>query len=615
MIQEQNDLRSDALVGYKGQLARVVQVGTKIRIRTDAGKQIDVRQKDITLIHPGPDTGPQTVDSEHLETLFLEACELFEGQHTDLREIAELMGDEFTAATARYLVGKLDQGMYLEGTPDNLRVRSASEIEEERIRLEEQEKKRQEHESFLKRVASGKLLEEDRSRFFDVENLALGNSPKSRLLGELGIGQEMEKAHKLLLDLGIWSESFSPFLSRMGFSVPESYRPLEPEQEVPREDLRHLRSLAIDDEGNTDPDDAISIEDDTLWIHIADVSCSIPHGCEADRQACELATNLYLPDRSVRMLDRSAVEQYGLGLESESKALSFAVKISEDGSIGNVRIVHSVIKVTRMTYAQADTQIDEDRILARIWEKTEAYRRKRLADGAIELSFPEVRIRVDEAGTVMIAPLTAERSRQMVSNAMILAGQAAASYAVEHQIPMIYSTQMPPDGNELPELNGLLDMYAMRRKMKGAMVSTEPDIHAGLGIPYYTKVTSPLRRYPDLLVHQQLSAALSGQSLLTEEELLLDAGPANERSREASRLERMTNQYYTCLYLKQNPGFTASAIVVDSFKYELLILIPSIGFEATLKKDPGLQIGDELSVSVEHVDLATSRAQFSYKRS
>lgn len=587
-------------------------MGTKIRIRTDAGKQIDVRPKDITLIHPGPDTGPG--DSDQFEPLFLEACELLEGQQTDIQEISELMGDEFTAATARYLIGKLEQGMYLEGTPNALRVRSSTEIEEERKRQEEQERKRQEYEAFLERVTKGKLLEEDRSRFFDVENLALGNSPKSRLLGELGIGQEAEKAHRLLLDLGIWPESFSPFLSRMGFSVPESYRPLEPEQEVPREDLRHLRSLAIDDEGNTDPDDAVSIEGETLWIHIADVSCSIPHGCAADRQACELATNLYLPDRGVRMLDRSAVEQYGLGLESESKALSFAVEITEDGSVGNVRIVHSLISVTRMTYAQADAAIDEDPYLARIWEKTEAYRSRRLADGAIELSFPEVRIRLEESGAVTIDPLSSQRSRQLVSNAMILAGQAAARFASDHSIPMIYSTQMPPDGSDLPELNTLLDMYAMRRKMKGAMVSTEPDIHAGLGIPCYTKVTSPLRRYPDLLVHQQLSSYLLGEPLRSTEELLLDAGPATERSREASRLERMTNQYYTCLYLKQNPGFTASAIVVDSFKYELLILIPSIGFEATIKKDPSLQVGDELSVSVEHVDLANSRVQFASKR-
>ena len=131
--------------------------------------------------------------------------------------------------------------------------------------------------------------------------------------------------------------------------------PRLPDEE--RVDLTHLPAFAIDDEGNQEPDDALSLEGNRLWVHIADVAALVPQESPADLEARARGASLYLPEGTVDMLPAQAIQTLGLGLAEVSPALSFGLDLSAEGETEGIEIVPSWVRVTRLTYAQADGRL------------------------------------------------------------------------------------------------------------------------------------------------------------------------------------------------------------------------------------------------------------------
>ncbi len=322
-------------------------------------------------------------------------------------------------------------------------------------------------------------------------------------------------------------------------------------------------------------------------MHVADVAALVAPDSSADLEARARGASLYLPEGTAPMLPPQATAQLALGLEEISPALSVGFSLDGDGAVAGVEIRPSRVRVTRLSYAAADAQLD-DGPLAPFWALLQRRAARRAVAGAIDIELPEVKIRVSD-GDIIIRPLPNLRSRQMVLEAMLAAGEAVARYALEQAIPIPFTTQDAP----LPLVDapgGMAGQFALRRSFQRSQAAATPGPHAGLGLPHYVQATSPLRRYLDLVVHQQLRAHLGGRPLLDEQALIGRIGAAEAMRGDVRTVERLANEHWTLLYLQRHPEWQGEAVVVEQFGKRSKLLIPELAFEtqAYLRGNPPL---------------------------
>ena len=598
-------LQKNSLVLYKSNPARVISIGQKIEIELPGQKTLSVRDKDIIPLHPGPVLKLSDLNDK-IEGEIEDACEMLSGETTSLDQLAELIYGEFTPTSAWAVCRLLQDGLYLTGSPDKIEVRSKEDYEKVvQNRTSKAAEKDAWHE-FIERVRQGKIIDIDKDRLSPLQDVAFGKSPTSRILKELDLQETPVHAHSLLLRLGLWDHMVNPSVQRLGFTLSVNYPMLEEFPDENRVDLTHLPAFAIDDDGNLDPDDAIGIEGNKLWVHIADVASLVLPDSAVDMHARGHATTLYLPEKTVTMLPPNATDKLGLGLHETSPALSFGITLHDDGSIDKVEIVISKVKVTRLTYAKG-LDVLHTPPLSSIFELTQRYRNFRKSQNAVFLSFPEVRIRVNE-GKVSITPLPEMDTKEMVSDCMLMAGEAAARFAIENKIPFPFTAQPSPETIENP--SDYAGMFSYRRKLRPSEVKCSPDQHAGLGVKAYTRVTSPLRRYLDLVAHQQIRAFLSGKKLLDEQEIMNRIGSSAAIVGGAQNLERQSNLHWTLVYLLQNPGWQGKGIVVEKRERYSIVLIPDIALETRISSQQELSLNQEIVVRVTSVDLPGLSSHF-----
>ena len=605
------DLRSGALVLYKSQPARILQATDKIEIELlFQSTRKKVRPKDVIPLHPGPVTGLETITATPAD--LDEARELLSGEETSLTELAELIFNSNTPSALWSAWKVVSEGLHFHGSPHRVRARTTREYEQERERRENRKARRENWQAFVERVAQRAVIESDREFLLEVEKLALNQGSESRLLQHLGKQQSRENAHALLLDLGYWDKYFNPHPLRLDFRL-ETVAEKAPD--VPLEtfastghnekrlDLTGLRTFAIDDEGSLDPDDAISFDGEKLWIHIADVAGLVPADSPLDRQAREQAATLYLPEGTRTMLPREITDRLGLGLNEISPALSFAVTLGERGEILDLEIHPSLTRVTRLSYREAESLLDKDPDLREISRLTTEHRQRRLAAGAVTINLPECRIRVN-GKEIDIARLPSYRSREIVSEAMLIAGSASARYAVEHQLPMPFAGQAPP--TEMPDCEGLdplAAMFALRRCMRPGRITTSPQPHAGLGLDAYIRITSPLRRYLDLLAHQQLRLHLAGLPPLPGKEILNAIAAVTPTVNRIRQAERLSNRHWTLAWLQEHPEWRGQGTVVAEWGRKSLLAIPELALECELNRPGNPPPGTHLSLRAPRVNL------------
>lgn len=608
----------DSLVLYKGQPAIVRQAADKkLTIELPDGERVSVRPKDVALLHPGPAPHPRQLPPATGDPLT--AWELLQGGATTLAELAELSFGAFTPATAWAAWGLVADGLYFSGAPEAIAAHSADKVADIRAAREAKAADERDWAAFAARAASGRVALEDERYLADVIPLALGRAETSRTLRRLGLPQTPESAHTLLLTVGRWQPADNPYPARFGApteAVDDSLMAEAGLGQLPdeaRRDLTHLLALAIDDEGSSDPDDALSIEEGRLWVHVADVAALVMPDDAVDREARSRSANLYLPDGTVHMLPEELTVRLALGLQPISPALSLAMAPRPDGDFELLEVVPSWVRVTRVSYEQAEMQLAE-RPYRALQDVAAANRTRRIANGAVEIDLPEVKIKAAVDGTVTIRPLPPLRSRALVREAMLMAGEAVGRLAMSENIPMAFTVQEPPLSDDgLPaDLTdaGPSVMWAKRRTMQRSRPSTAPGRHAGLGLNVYVQVTSPLRRYLDLLAHQQLRAYLRGGPLLDTAAITLRIGTADAVAGAVRAAERQSNQHWTLVYLLQNAQWQGEGIVVEQKPGRDVVIIPQLAWETELYRRPSRPLDSTVSLTVESVDLVTRTARF-----
>ncbi|MBK1648543.1 exoribonuclease II [Rhabdochromatium marinum] len=608
----QGSPRVDALVLYKTRPARVRALDDKIELELEGGQSKRVRPKDVRLLHPGPVRRLEELKSgleldPHSDSgPVSEAWELLDGETTTLADLAELICGEASPAAVWATWQVVQEGPLFEGEPEAIRPRSAEAIAQERAQREAKARAEQDWAAFVARVENRTLQPEDGERLQEVERLAYQHSEQSRILKCFEVPEQPAKAHEFLLRIGHWPPTYNPHPHRFGVALTAPELPLPELPEETRLDLTALPAYAIDDAGNQDPDDAISLDGERLWVHVADVAALVAPGSALDLEARARGATLYLPEGAVTMLPAAATAALGVGLQEVSPALSFGLRCTEQGEVTDVEIHPSWVRVERLSYAEAEQRLGEEP-LASMQRLAERFRARRAANQAARIDLPEVSVRLRD-GQVRIESIERLAARELVADAMLMAGEAAARFAQVQGLAIPYAVQPAPDRIEQPST--LSGMYAYRRFFKPTRTAIEPGAHFGLGLPLYARATSPLRRYADLLVHQQLRAHLRGEPPLTADEVSVRASQAEQAGVAVRKAERQSNLHWKLAWLRANPGWRGRAVVVAREERRAVALIPELALEARLRAKQELPLDEELELLLSSVDLPELDVRF-----
>lgn len=428
-----------------------------------------------------------------------------------------------------------------------------------------------------------------------------------RLLVRLGVFQEDENLDLYRLevpqDFPVEIQSQAAAISQEGFVDPYAAQRLA---------LTGEEIITIDGERTRDFDDALSLkrvpEGWQLGIHITDVSACIRPGDQLDLAAQERGTSIYLPDQRIPMLPEVLSENtLSLVAHQPRLALSFIVTLSETAEILKWDIVTSRIQVERqLTYSEADHLIAADPTLAALERLCTRLRDRRLAQAGINLQIPEVLVRVEADGEVSVRLEDPETpSHRIVSEAMVLANWLGARFLAERQIPAIYRGQAPPREEIVQEASAsLFQLWQNRRRLSRMVLDLDPQPHWGLGLPVYTTLSSPIRRYLDLLTHRQLHAALKDGSPPYRREQLENILTVMEPAlRRAGQLKTRRLRYWLLKYLSKHLGQKFPALVLERLLNRYRLLLTDLLLEVELPAPPALSLqpGEEITIRVDRV--------------
>ncbi|AQS57036.1 ribonuclease R [Novibacillus thermophilus] len=402
---------------------------------------------------------------------------------------------------------------------------------------------------------------------------------------------------------------------------------IAPEEISGRRDLRERTTVTIDGDDAKDLDDAVSVEplDNghiRLGVHIADVSYYVREGSALDREAYRRGCSVYLVDRVIPMLPpRLSNGICSLNPHVDRLTMSCEMEIDRQGTVVRYDIFPSVIRSNaRMTYRDVWKILEEEdpEVTARYAELVPHFqlmkqlaltlRQKRLQRGAIDFDFAEAKIIVDEAGKptdIVERPRTI--AEQIIEEFMLVANETVAEHFHWLNVPFIYRIHEHPDSEKLMSffsfvthfgysvrgkaddlhpraLQQLLETVrgepeetvisrVMLRSMQQARYAAKNDGHYGLAAKHYTHFTSPIRRYPDLVVHRIIREVLTDHTLSDErtahwsETLPSIAEQSSERERVAVDAERETDDLKKAEFMLDKVGeeFTGIISSVTSF--------------------------------------------------
>jgi exoribonuclease-2 len=574
-----------------------------------------------------------------------------DGETTNPADLALLLFSEQTPEhcyAAHWLLS--DDKLYFKQKGDRYEPRSASQVAELKHQITMAAQRAQERESFYHRIQQalqGEPVEwqkSDRPRLEALERFAtLGDdaihpTAAMEVLAAVGYADTAEAAFQLLVDLKLWEPHENLFVRRSQLPTQFPTKVIEmahgrllsppPDADSHRLDLTHLKTYTIDDESTSEIDDGLSLETlDTgihrLWVHIADPTRWISLGDDIDLEARRRCTTVYLPTGMIPMFPSElATGPMSLVQGETCNALSFGVILDETGDVMDYTITPSLVRPTyRLTYDDVDEMLElgvqaEDELhgIAHWAEVRQAWR---MSQGAITIRMPEssIKVRGDE---ITIEVLDDSSARQLVAEMMILAGEVAGRYGQEHGLPLPFRGQPQPElpsDDELMQLPaGLVRECAVRRCMPRSETSITPIRHASLGLDTYTQVTSPIRRYTDLIAHFQIKAHLRGETPPIsakdlEEMLMLVSSTAYE----STLVERQTNRYWGLEYLRRHPDQAWPALLLRWLREQDslgLILIEDLGLELAMRFKREVDLGEHFDVKATYVDPRKDIIQF-----
>ncbi|MCR4436924.1 MAG: ribonuclease R [Clostridiales bacterium] len=396
-----------------------------------------------------------------------------------------------------------------------------------------------------------------------------------------------------------------------------------------RRDLRSLRMVTIDGEDARDLDDAVSVErlpdgNYRLGVHIADVTYYVREGTPLDREALKRATSVYLVDRVIPMLPRKLSNGIcSLNPRVDRLAFTVMMDINPSGKVVNHEIFESVINIDeRMTYTNVyKILVEQDEALEKRYSYLRGHfetmrelalilRKKRMERGAIDFDFEEAKIILDENGKpVEIKRYEMTIANQIIEEFMLVCNETVAEHFFWTNTPFVYRIHEDPDTDKMESfgefvhnlgysLKGIKKIHpkalqellekakgtkeeriistVMLRSLQKARYSHQNYGHFGLAARYYCHFTSPIRRYPDLIIHRLMKEYLKGQINPGREEQLKEMLPeiakhCSDRERAADEAERETEDLKKVEFMKEHEGEVFEGIISNVTSFGMFI--------------------------------------------
>ncbi len=403
-------------------------------------------------------------------------------------------------------------------------------------------------------------------------------------------------------------------------ALEDSHRSIDWQAELERRrDMRDRVCFTIDPERARDHDDAVSVLREgeggyRLWVHIADVSHFVPAGSALDREAYDRGTSTYLIDRVVHMLPEAlAAEQCSLVPGEDRLALTVEMSLGKDGQVVDSELYESVIRSSaRLSYGQVQACLDgreEEAGDAYAWQRelkcladlSSLRRSIRNRRGSLDLDLPEPEVELDGNGVPLRVGIYPRwESNRIIEECMLVANECVGRFCAKENLPVLYRVHTPPTGDKLDSVLGLLGRGGKRmggdpqrltpqyfqsmlqlasslpnaslvsklllRSLSRAEYKAEDGGHFGLACAQYLHFTSPIRRYPDLLVHRVLKAALNRQWGEAERSALrariVEFGQhCSSRERRAESAERTYVKTKQMRYMERHVGDSFDGVV------------------------------------------------------
>ena len=495
----------------------------------------------------------------------------------------------------------------------------------------------------------GEIVEVRLTSFPDARRVAHGVvEEKLGFLGEPGVD----------IEIVLRSHGLPPRFPQPVVEEAEAFPDEVPEDELlGRRDFRDRRIVTIDGETARDFDDAVEVERTAhgfrLGVHIADVSRYVAEGTALDEEALSRGTSVYFPGRVLPMLP----EHLSNGLCSlnprvDRLVLSAILETDKKGRVTKSEFVKGVIRSAhRMTYTEVARLLDtrpgpeDQKRYGALLEDFRAMadlaallRQRREARGSIDFDLPDADIVLDDAGLVVgIVPESRNDAHRLIEEFMLAANEAVAKKLLFSRQPAVYRVHDPPDPDRLVDLREILQSFGyelkgdleevppsafqrilkevegkpeerlltdlLLRAQRKAIYSVDCRGHYALAAPYYCHFTSPIRRYPDLIVHRQLTRLLEeGRPVAAKdfesvnESLVSVAKLCSERERRAEQAERESLLWKKIVFMKDKVGRDFDAFVTGVTSFGLFVMLKDFFVEGLV---PVSALGEDFFVYEE----------------
>lgn len=448
-----------------------------------------------------------------------------------------------------------------------------------------------------------------------------------------------------------------------------------------RRDMRKVTTFTIDPADAKDFDDALSFQklkngNIEVGIHIADVSHYLRPGTALDDEAFERATSVYLVDRVVPMLPE-VLSNFACSLRPNEDKYCFSAvfELDEEANVKNEWFGRTAIHSDRrFTYEEAQQVIetgegDYKEAILTLDRLAKKLRAERFKHGSIDFHAVEVKFKLDEKGEPLGVFLKQQKdANKLIEDFMLLANRKVASFigAKQKAKPFVYRIHESPDPEKLSTFSNFIKKFGYRidttspkgisstlnrlmtdvegkaeeqlisqlaiRTMSKAVYSTENVGHYGLGFKFYSHFTSPIRRYPDVMVHRLLQHYLDGGSAVNQEELEEKCKHSSDREKLATDAERSSIKFMQVKFMQDKVGEIYAGVISGVSEFGIFVELEGNKCEGMIRlrsltddfyhfdkdnyaiegKRTGkvYRMGDELTIKVKRADLVKKQLDF-----
>ena len=446
-------------------------------------------------------------------------------------------------------------------------------------------------------------------------------NPIGEVIDILGTaGENTAEMHAILVEFGL-PYKYPRNVEKAADKIPTK---ISPEEIAKREDFRNVPTLTIDPKEAKDFDDALSIRKTKngnweVGVHIADVSHYVTPGSVIDKEAAKRATSVYLVDRTIPMLpEKLCNELCSLNQGEDKLTFSAVFEMNDKGVMTNHRIVRTIINSNkRFTYEEAQEILETGKgelsdELLKLNELAKKLREKRFAAGAIDFDRYEVKFEIDENGKPLnVYFKEAKDSNKLIEEFMLLANRVVAEYVGKtkkgikaktfiyriHDVPnpekmenfsefigrFGYRLKTQGTKNEVAKsINRLLDKVKGKkeqnlietvavRAMAKAIYSTQNIGHYGLAFEHYTHFTSPIRRYPDMMVHRLLERYMGGGKSVPLQKCEESCKHCSDMEQLAANAERSSIKYKQVEFMSDKTGQIFDGVISGVTEWGLYV--------------------------------------------